>query len=233
MQLFYFIVTFEVAEGKEQEFRREFDEIANDLQQASGGRGVSATLYEVSSEVEEHLLQVPGISSALQGRPNSRASFRFVIIAEWESVAHYEASIRARQQNKRISFPANPGYYRVAAEYLGANNTISQPEQGFTFINPFEIPEGEEAEFIKQWHMTIQHLNTASGFVSARLYEVDLEVEAQLLKVPGLAEVLQRRPNGKARFPFIWVSEWASVAQYADAVRAFGRGKPISFTSHP
>jgi hypothetical protein len=190
-------------------------------------------LYEVAPDVEGQLLQVPGISAALQNRPDGRAEFSFVLIAHWQSLSHYEAAISVANQGRSISFPAHPAYYHLATEYLGANGNASPTAAGFTFINLFEIPVGKEPEFQDQWQTTVERLIAAPGFLSARLYEVDAEIERRLLQVPGISAVLQGRFEGKAKFPFIWVSQWATLAQYEAAVRTFGRGKPFSFPSHP
>ena len=117
MQDFYFIVAFEVPAGKEEAFSRELNVIASRLRESPGGSAASGVLYEVAPEVENHLLQVPGISAALQNRPDERAEFSFVLVAHWQSLSDYEAAIGTSDQNKPISFPAYPAYYRIAAEY--------------------------------------------------------------------------------------------------------------------
>jgi heme-degrading monooxygenase HmoA len=38
-------------------------------------------------------------------------------------------------------------------------------------INPFEVPEGQEQEFLKQWREAAEHLRHASGFVLTRLHQ--------------------------------------------------------------
>ncbi len=233
MEDFYFIVAFEVPAGKAATFRRELRVIAERLQKSPGGAGASGVLYEVAHDVESRLLDVPGISAALQNRPDGHAEFSFVLIAHWESLAQYQAAIGASDQSRPISFPAHPAYYHVAAEYSGINGKASPTLEGFTFISPFEIPVAKEQEFHQHWQNTVERLIAAPGFLSARLYEVNSEIEKRLLQVPGISSVLQNRPDAKAKFLFVWVSEWATLAQYEAAVRSFGRGKPFSFPSHP
>lgn len=38
-------------------------------------------------------------------------------------------------------------------------------------INPFEVPEGKEEEFLAQWHEAAAVLRNATGYVSTRLHE--------------------------------------------------------------
>jgi hypothetical protein len=231
MQDFYFIVAFEVPAGKENDFRQELNAISARLSQSSGAEGSSGVLYEVAPEVESKLSEVPGISAALQNRIGGVAAYRFVLIAHWKSLSHYQSALQEAGNGKPISFSAFPAYYRIADESMGEGAEREPAE--FTFINPFEIPEGEGYQFHRQWRETIERLNTAPGFLSARLYEVDQEIEAALLQTPGISAVLQNRPQGKARFRYIWVSQWATLTEYETAVRSFGRGAPLPFPSHP
>jgi heme-degrading monooxygenase HmoA len=231
MQDFYFIVAFAIPVGEEPTFRRQFTAIASKLRDAPGGGGGSGTLYEVAFEVEKQLSQVPGIGAALQNRPDSRASFGFLLLAHWESLAQYRAVIEATAGNPPLTFPAFPAYYRLAAQYQSALGAATGAE--LTFISPFEVPADEHQDFVAQWRATIERLHEAPGFLSARLYEVDDGVEADLKEIPRLAAAFQSRAHGKARFRFIWVSQWATVAQYETAVRTFGRGTPLPFPSHP
>jgi heme-degrading monooxygenase HmoA len=232
-QDFYFIVAFAVPAGKEADLRREFAVIASRLQQSGGGAGASGVLYEIAPAVENRLLDVPNISAALQNRREGRAEFSFVLIAHWQSLAQYKVAISASDQSRPISFPAFPAYYHVACEYRGKVEQANSQAESFTFINPIEVPTGKEEEFRGEWQGTVERLIAAPGFQSARLYEVDSQIESDLLQTPGISAVLQNRPDAKARFRFIWVSEWTSLAEYEAAVRAYGRGKPFIFPSHP
>ncbi|GHO64244.1 hypothetical protein KSC_031360 [Ktedonobacter sp. SOSP1-52] len=118
MQAFTFINAFEIPEGQEEVFRKEWPEVVERLRYVEGL--LSVKLYEADSEVEEHLLRVPGISARLRERPGSKASFRFIVVAEWASVAHYEAVVRSPRQGKPLlSFPSHPAYYHIVSEYTG------------------------------------------------------------------------------------------------------------------
>jgi hypothetical protein len=231
MQDFYFIVTFTIPARQETSFRRQFDEIASKLSDAPGGGGGSGTLYEIAFDVEDRLSQVPGIGAALQNRPDTRASFGFVLLAHWESLAQYKAVIEATAGNPPLTFPASPAYYRLAEQDQAAGSAATPAE--LTFISPFEVPADQHREFVAQWRATIERLHEAPGFLCARLFEVDDAIEAALKEVPRLAAIFHHRLHDEARFRFIWVSQWATAAQYETAVRTFGRGKPLPFPSHP
>src|SRR5689334_21018602 len=100
--------------------------------------------------------------------------------------------------------------------------------QKITFIVPFEVPEGQGAEMRALWHTRAERLSHAPGFLSARLYEINSEVEEYLRQnVPGLAWV------GEDRFRFVNIAQWASLEQYEDAIRSASEQKPIAFPSYP
>lgn len=231
MQDFYFIVTFAIPLGQESEFRQQFNAITEQLRHAPDGTGGSGTLYEVAPEVEVHLLHISDIASELQNRPEARASFHFVLLSHWESLAQYEAVLRATASDTPITFPAYPAYYRLAVEYQGS--AYAEAPADCTFINPFEVSDDQEEAFVSQWRATIEHLHTAPGVLSARLFAVDDTVEATLQQMPRIVVPLQHRTNGRARFRFVGVSQGATVSQYETAVRTFGRSKPLAFSSHP
>ena len=66
-------------------------------------------------------------------------------------------------------------------------------------INPFEVPAGQEAEFLKQWSEAAEHLRHAPGFLSTQLHE---------------------SLDPQARFRFINVAEWESPQHFQAAMRA-------------
>jgi heme oxygenase (mycobilin-producing) len=65
-------------------------------------------------------------------------------------------------------------------------------------INPFEVPEGKEQEFLKQWRAAAEHLRHAPGFLSTRLHE---------------------SLDPQAKFRFINVAEWESPQHFQAAIR--------------
>ena len=64
-------------------------------------------------------------------------------------------------------------------------------------MNPFEVAEGQEEEFLKKWREAAEFLRHAPGFVSTRLHEsLDLQ----------------------ATFRFINVAEWESPQHFQAAL---------------
>jgi heme-degrading monooxygenase HmoA len=127
MPAFTFINAFEIPEGKEDIFRNEWPEVVERLKDAQGL--LSVRLYEVDSEVEEHLLQVPGLAARLQERPNAKARFHFIVVAEWADISYYKAVVHSSHQERSqekplLAFPSHPGYYRIASEYTRTMKTL-------------------------------------------------------------------------------------------------------------
>src|SRR5690242_10594316 len=99
--------------------------------------------------------------------------------------------------------------------------------QTLTLIVPFEVPEGREEEMKQQWHTVAEPLSHAPGFLSARLYQIDTELEAHLRQhIPGLFWL-------RDRFRFVNIARWASLAQYEAAIFARRDQKSITFPSYP
>ena len=65
-------------------------------------------------------------------------------------------------------------------------------------INPFEVPAGQEEEFLTRWREAAELLRHASGFVSTRLHE---------------------SLDPQAKFRFVNVAEWESPQHFQAAMR--------------
>ena len=76
--------------------------------------------------------------------------------------------------------------------------------ESVVLINPFEVPQGQEEEFLARWQEAADHLRRQDGFVATRLHQ-SLD--------PG------------ARFRFVNVAEWRSPDDFRRAVgtEAFAR----------
>ena len=76
--------------------------------------------------------------------------------------------------------------------------------EGVVLINPFEVPEDQEAEFLARWQEAADYLRRQDGFVSTRLH-AGLD--------PG------------ARFRFVNVAVWRTPEHFRQAVgtEAFAR----------
>jgi heme-degrading monooxygenase HmoA len=64
-------------------------------------------------------------------------------------------------------------------------------------INPFEVPEGTDEEFLRGWERAAEYMRQQPGFLSSRLHRA-------------------LRPD--ARFRFINVAEWSSPQEFQAAV---------------
>jgi heme-degrading monooxygenase HmoA len=82
-------------------------------------------------------------------------------------------------------------------------------------IKPFEVPAGQEEEFLKRWREAAELLRHAPGFVSTRLHE---------------------SLDPQARFHFVNVAEWESPQHFQAAMRteAFQQiARKMPFTASP
>ena len=68
-------------------------------------------------------------------------------------------------------------------------------------INPFEVPQGQEQEFLKRWQAVAELLQQAPGFLLTRLHE---------------------SLDPQARFRFINVAEWESPQHFQAAISSEG-----------
>jgi heme-degrading monooxygenase HmoA len=69
--------------------------------------------------------------------------------------------------------------------------------QGVILINPFEVPQENDDEFLRGWTQAADFLRQQPGFISARLH---------------------RALSPDARFRFINVAEWESPEHFQKAV---------------
>lgn len=82
-------------------------------------------------------------------------------------------------------------------------------------INVFEVPEGQEEEFLKHWQAAAALMRNAPGFISTRLHQ-SLD--------PG------------AVFRFVNVAEWESAEHFRQAIGAADFqevARRMPFTSRP
>jgi heme-degrading monooxygenase HmoA len=224
MQTLTHIVPFEIPEGQETIFSRQWHDVTEPLSHKSGF--LSARLYEISSEVEDYVRHnIHGMKWLDERR------FRFINIAEWVSLTHYEAAIRSVEA-KTILFPSYPAYYHLDVGFGETAESYSPHEssagQEFTFIVPFEVPEGQEEEMCKQFQAVVEGMEHQEGAWGPGLYGMDIQAEKRLQSFFNQPE------SGSVRSPFrfINVAEWASVEHYKAAMRSRHHIKPISFVGH-
>src|ERR1700674_2140984 len=87
--------------------------------------------------------------------------------------------------------------------------------QTVILINPFEVPAGQEEEFLTQWREAAEHLRHEPGFLSTRLHE---------------------SLDPQAKFRFVNVAEWESPQHFQAAMRteAFEQiSQKMPFTASP
>ncbi len=87
--------------------------------------------------------------------------------------------------------------------------------QTVILINPFEVPAGEEEQFLKSWNEAAELLRHAPGFLSTRLHE---------------------SLDPQAKFRFINVAQWESPQHFQAAIRseAFQQiARKMPFTAYP
>jgi heme-degrading monooxygenase HmoA len=87
--------------------------------------------------------------------------------------------------------------------------------QTVILINSFEVPAGEEEQFLKAWHEASELLHHVAGFRSTRLHE---------------------SLDPQAKFRFVNVAEWESPEHFQAAIRseAFQQiSQKLPFTAYP
>lgn len=87
--------------------------------------------------------------------------------------------------------------------------------QTVILINPFEVPAGEEEQFLKSWNEAADLLRHAPGFLSTRLHE---------------------SLDPQAKFRFINVAQWESPQHFQAAIRseAFQQiARKMPFAAYP
>jgi heme-degrading monooxygenase HmoA len=106
-------------------------------------------------------------------------------------------------------FPSHSAVYEVVHEE-GAPGESG----GVVLINPFEVPEGGDDEFLAAWDRARRDLAGRQGYLGTRLH----------------------RSDGPADFRFVNLARWSSPLMFSRAVatpefRAAAAGMP--FASHP
>ena len=87
--------------------------------------------------------------------------------------------------------------------------------QTVILINPFEVPAGEEEQFLKSWNEAAELLRHAPGFLSTRLHQ---------------------SLDPQAKFRFINVAQWESPQHFQAAIRseAFQQiARKMPFAAYP
>ncbi|MGZ4233024.1 MAG: antibiotic biosynthesis monooxygenase family protein [Solirubrobacteraceae bacterium] len=139
------------------------------------------------------------------------ARFRFVNIGRWASLQAFQEGTRdAGVSAKGFPFAAHPGLYEVIA----CTERLTAPRASVTLINPFEVPAGEDNEFVAGWERANDHLSKRPGY---------------------LATSLHRCVGPDAEFRFVNVARWASAEAFTAAINdpAFHAAAHVPYPAHP
>jgi hypothetical protein len=146
-------------------------------------------------EGRDFLTQQEGLlDSALHRSLIPTAEFRFVNIAHWQSPQAFQAAINKPDfPGTGLPFPAHPSLYRVVREDEGDDPHAP------VLINAFEVPAGEDQQFIAAWERSRDFLRERPGYVATQLHQ-------------SLA------PD--AEFQFVNVGRWATPQDFQAAIGA-------------
>jgi hypothetical protein len=128
-----------------------------------------------------------------------------IALYESEPSEHAGLLLRALRRDVRFQYVAlaGGGGYEVAYEEGEPDGT-----EGVTLINPFEVPKGEDGEFLAAWHAVREALSGARGFLGTRLHRSD-----------------------EADFRYVNQARWSSPLMVQRALSAVDAAVP--FTSYP
>lgn len=97
-------------------------------------------------------------------------TFRFINIAAWESAAAWHSNHDAYKPGE-YSVPGvkgHPAIYERVVEVRGGGEIEAQ--RPVTLLNVFTMPDGQEAEFLRNWKETTEHFRSKKGFIETHLH---------------------------------------------------------------
>jgi heme oxygenase (mycobilin-producing) len=138
------------------------------------------------------------------------AEFRFVDIGRAASLDGWrEALTDPLLPEPDAAFPAHPGAYEIVHEDGTPDGT-----EGVLLVNPFEVPAGEDEQFLEGWRVARELLAARPGYLGTRLH----------------------RSLVPADFRFVNIARWSSPLAFANALQqpeAREAAAAIPFRSHP
>jgi heme-degrading monooxygenase HmoA len=156
---------------------------------------VAISLFEVPVESDERFLAAwQDTAATLHRALRDDVDFRFVAVGGGEPASEFLSHSARYEVVHDEGAPQGPG--------------------GAVLINPFEVPDGGDDEFLAAWDRARRDLAGREGYLGTRLH----------------------RSDGPADFRFVNVARWSSPLMFARAVatpefRAAAGGMP--FASHP
>jgi heme-degrading monooxygenase HmoA len=150
------------------------------------------------------------LSTALHRSLAPEASFRFVNVAEIESVDAWRHLIGDPAfPGRELPFPAHPGLYEVVYEEERAKH------DGVVLINAFDVPhEEDDSTFTGAWRRAHDYLAPQPGYLGTRLHQC----------------------IGSADFRFVNIAWWESPDAFAEPLqsREFGAiAAGMPYDGHP
>ena len=139
------------------------------------------------------------------------APFRFVNVGRWASRQAFQAATREADISANgFPFPAHPGLYEVIA----ATERLTIPRTSVTLINVFEVPAGEDEQFIAGWQQANELLSSRPGYLSTTLH---------------------RSVGPDPDFRLVNVARWSSPDAFTAAIGdpQFRAAAQLPYTAHP
>src|SRR3954452_2904581 len=173
--------------------------------------GVDGRFVAAWERARDFLAQRDGYAAtALHRSLSPDAEFRFVNVAEVNSVEAWQAAVQDPAFPRDLPGRPNASLYEMVRE-----EDASPGRSGAVLINPFEVLEGEGDAFLVAWEAARDAIGDAEGYLGTRLYR-------------SLA------PN--ARFGFVNVARWRSPSDFQAALQrpAFQQAAAaMPYRAHP
>jgi heme-degrading monooxygenase HmoA len=132
-------------------------------------------------------------ATALHRSVAPQAEFRFVNVAEVNSVQAWQTAVQDPAFPRDLPGTPHPSLYDAVRQ-----DDPGSAEAAVVLINPFEVPDGEDDEYLASWDRARDALRRADGYLGTRLY---------------------RSLDLGARFRFINVAPWRSPQDFQAALQ--------------
>ena len=103
--------------------------------------------------------------TALHRSLQPQAAFRYVNVAEIGSVEAWQAAVMDPEFPRDMPGTPHPGLYEPIRE-----DPIREETEGVILINPFEVAEGKDDEFLAGWERARDFLREQPGYLGTHLH---------------------------------------------------------------
>ncbi|MBV8956766.1 MAG: antibiotic biosynthesis monooxygenase [Solirubrobacterales bacterium] len=103
--------------------------------------------------------------TALHQSLQPQAEFRYVNVAEIASVEAWQAAVMDPEFPRELPGRPHPGLYELTRE-----DPIGEEVESAILINPFEVAEGADDEFLSGWERARDFLREQPGYLGTRLH---------------------------------------------------------------